>query len=63
MAMLVILLPAPRMADLPALDGAAPLAWLLSADGLGLGRQGDDIATPWPKADSVVAVVPALALA
>ena len=63
MAMLVILLPAPRMADLPAADDTAPLAWLLSADGLGLGRQGDDIATPWPKADSVVAVVPALALA
>ena len=63
MAMLVILLPAPRMADLPAADDTAPLAWLLSADGLGLSRQGDDIATPWPKADSVVAVVPALALA
>ena len=63
MAMLVILLPAPRTADAPAEDSAAPLSWLLSADGLGLGRQGDDIPTPWPKADSVVAVVPALALA
>ena len=63
MAMLVILLPAPRMAELPTADAGAPLAWVLSADGLGLGRQGDDIPTPWPKADSVVAVVPALALA
>ena len=73
MAMLVILLPTPRMADAPTADAlsadallanaSAPLAWLLSADGLGLGRQGDDIPTPWPKADSVVAVVPALALA
>ena len=73
MAMLVILLPTPRMADAATADAlsagalladaSAPLAWLLSADGLGLGRQGDDIPSPWPKADSVVAVVPALAQA
>ena len=69
MAMLVILLPAPRMADAPTLTDAptlaatAALAWVLSADGLGISRQGDDMPTPWPKADSVVAVVPALALA
>ena len=63
MALLVILLPTPRMAEAAAVDASAPLAWVLSADGLGLGRQGDDIPTVWPKADSVVAVVPALALA
>ena len=61
--MLVILLPAPQSADAadPAAD--APLAWLLSADGLSATRQGDSVPTPWPRADSVVAVVPPLALA
>ena len=63
MAMLVILLPVPRMTDAPGVDADAPLSWLLSADGLSVARQGDDIPTPWPKADSMVAVVPALALA
>ncbi len=63
MAMLVILLPAPRMAEAPGVDDHAPLAWVLSADGLAPSRQGDDMPSPWPKADSVVAVVPALALA
>ena len=62
MAMLVILLPAPALADSAAAE-PAPLAWLLSADGLGVSRQGEHPPAPWPKADSVVVVVPALALA
>ena len=63
MAMLVILLPAPLMADPADAAAVAPLAWVLSADGLSASQQGDDVPAAWPRADSVVAVVPALALA
>ena len=72
MALLVILLALPSHANVGA-DGAGPLpgqgpdapalAWLLSADGLLISRQGDSLPKPWPKADTVVAVVPALAVA
>ncbi len=65
MALLVILLPAPPPAPaaLPAPAGPAtdpaPLAWLLSADGLVIGRQGSSAPAACPKADTVVAVLPA----
>jgi len=69
MALLVILLPAPAHDDAaapaapaPGAD-AAPLAWLLSPDGLAVGRQGRSAPGQCPKADSVVAVVPAAAVA
>ena len=71
MSLLVILLPAPPRADtagaapgaaLPAGE-AAPLAWLLSPDGLTLARQGSAAPALCPRADSVVAVVPAGAIA
>ena len=65
MALLVILLPAPPPAPaaLPAAavlaTDPAPLAWLLSADGLVIGRQGSSAPAACPKADTVVAVLPA----
>ena len=65
MALLVILLPSapstspppPAHAE-PAAD-AAPLAWLLSPDGLAIGRLGHSAPALCPKADTVVAVLPA----
>ena len=75
MALLVILLALPKHTDAAAAGAATPpgqpgppadaaaLAWLLSPDGLLISRQGDAMPTPWPKADSVVAVVPAQAVA
>ena len=62
MALLVILLPALR-ADAAAASadpaGKASLSWLLSEDGLTLSRQGESPPALCPKADSVVAVLPA----
>ncbi len=63
MALLVLLLPAlPRQDATPSAD-PAPLAWLLSPDGLRIGRQGESPAAQCPKADTVVAVLPALSVA
>ena len=66
MALLVILLPAPLPAPaaplaVPAVPPAepAPLAWLLSPDGLAIGRLGHSPPAGCPKADTVVAVLPA----
>ena len=66
MALLVILLPAPLPAPAaplaaPAVPPAepAPLAWLLSPDGLAIGRLGHSPPAGCPKADTVVAVLPA----
>jgi general secretion pathway protein L len=63
MSLLVILLPAPPRADMAAPDPAAALAWLLSPDGLVVARQGQSAPALMPRADSVVAVVPAGAIA
>lgn len=71
MSLLVLLLAAPPRADatgaapggaLPAGE-SAPLAWLLSPDGLALPRQGIAAPALCPRADSVVVVVPAGAIA
>ena len=72
MALLVILLPAPPPAHavpsapstpaVPATE-ATPLAWLLSADGLLIGRQGSSAPAACPKADTVVAVLSAASVA
>jgi general secretion pathway protein L len=65
--LLVILLPA-RRAD-PVVSaaaepsGATTLSWLLSEDGIALTRQGESAPALCPKADSVVAVLPADAVA
>ena len=63
MALLVILLPPPPRADAVALAEPAPLAWLLSPDGLTLTRQGESAPALCPKADSVVVVLPAISVA
>ena len=63
MALLVILLPPPPRADTPALAEPAALAWLLSPDGLSVTRQGESVPALCPRADSVVAVLPAAAVA
>jgi general secretion pathway protein L len=63
MSMLLILLPAPPRADMAAPDPATALAWLLSPDGLVVARQGLSPPALMPRADSVVAVVPAGAIA
>ena len=66
MALLVILLPAPDPGGAsPALAGTEPptLTWLFSPDGLTITRNGETAPTAWPRADSVVAVVPAQAIA
>ena len=63
MSLLVILLPAPPLADAAAPPEPAPLDWLLSPDGLTLTSRGRDLAAACPRADSVVAVAPAQALA
>ena len=63
MSLLVILLPVPPLADAPAPPDAAPLDWLLSPDGLSLSRRGRDLPAACPRADSVVLVAPARALA
>lgn len=63
MSMLVILLSPPERADTAAPDPASPLAWLLSPDGLALARQGHSAPALMPRADSVVAVLPASAIA
>ena len=63
MSLLVILLPLPPLADAAAAPDPAPLDWLLSPDGLTLARRGRDLAAACPRADSVVAVAPAQALA
>ena len=71
MSLLVILLPAPPRADTA---GAAPVGappagdlalvnWLLSPEGMTLARQGSTAPALCPRADSVVAVVPAGAIA
>ena len=63
MTLLVILLPAPPRADAPPVADSAPLTWLLSPDGLAVGRRGSDTADALPPADTVVAVAPAEAVA
>lgn len=63
MSLLVILLPAPPRADALAAAEPAPLDWLLSPDGLSVARRGSSTPALCPKADSVVAVAPAQALA
>ena len=67
MALLVILLPAlradPAVSATAEPSGAATLSWLLSEDGIALTRQGDSAPALCPKADSVVAVLPADAVA
>jgi general secretion pathway protein L len=63
MALLVILLAPPPRADTPASAEAPALAWLLSPDGLSVTRQGESAPAQCPKADSVVAVLPAAAVA
>ncbi len=63
MTLLVILLPAPPRADAPPPAEAATLAWLLSPDGLALGQRGSAPAASLPRADTVVAVAPADAVA
>ena len=63
MALLVILLPLPPRADTPAPAEPAALVWLLSPDGLSVARQGESAPAQCPKADSVVAVLPAAAVA
>lgn len=63
MSMLVILLAAPPRAETAAPADASTLAWLLSADGLAVTRQGPSAPALMPRADSVVAVVPATAIA
>ena len=63
MSMLVILLPSPARVDKAAPDPSSPLAWLLSPDGLSVARQGHSAATLMPRADTVVAVLPASAVA
>ena len=68
MALLVILLPSPPPAPSPSsappahaepATDAAPLAWLLSPDGLTIARLGHSAPALCPKADTVVAVLPA----
>ena len=61
--MLVILLPAPLHADSATPDQASALAWLLSPDGLSVARQGRSAPALMPRADTVMAVVPANAIA
>ena len=61
--MLVILLPAPPRADAATPDPASALAWLLSPDGLSVARQGSSAPALMPRADTVIAVVPANAIA
>ena len=63
MSMLVILLPAPARADTAAPDPSSPLAWLLSPDGLAVARQGHSAPALMPRADTVVAVLAANAVA
>ena len=67
MALLVLLLPPPPRPDTaPSTATAAdpaPLAWLLSPDGLRISQQGEGPAAQCPKADTVVAVLPALSVA
>ena len=63
MSMLVILLPAPRPADEAPAAEQPLLTWLLSPDGLAISRQGQASAAALPKADTVVAVVDAQAVA
>ena len=61
--MLVILLPAPARADTAAPDQPSALDWVLSPDGLSVTRQGSSAPALMPRADTVVAVVPANAVA
>jgi general secretion pathway protein L len=63
MSLLVILLATPPRADAAPVAEPAPLAWLLSPDGLSLARQGEAAPALMPRADSVVAVLPAQAVA
>jgi len=71
MSLLVLLLAPPPRADANgaapggalAAGDAPPLAWLLSPDGLTLTRQGSSAPGLCPRADSVVVVVPAGAIA
>ena len=63
MSMLVILLATPPRADAAPPPEAPALAWLLSDDGLAVTRQGQSAPALLPRADSVVAVVPAPAVA
>jgi general secretion pathway protein L len=65
MALLVILLPAPAPAAADATTAPEPsaLAWLLSPDGLTLSSHGESAPSLCPRADSVVVVVPAVAIA
>jgi general secretion pathway protein L len=59
MSMLVIQLPPRARGGEAPPEPAAALAHVLSSDGLGVSAQGRGLPQPWPKADSVVAVVPA----
>jgi general secretion pathway protein L len=65
--LLVILLPAlradPVVSAAAEPSGATTLSWLLSEDGIALTRQGESAPALCPKADSVVAVLPADAVA
>ncbi len=63
MSLLVILLPAPALADAPPPAEPLRLDWLLSPDGLTLARRGNDLPSACPRADSVVVVAPAQSLA
>lgn len=63
MTLLVILLPAPPRADAPAGAEPAMLDWLLSPDGLAVGKRGSGDVADLPPADTVVAVAPADAVA
>jgi general secretion pathway protein L len=62
MSLLVLVLPTrPRAAEPSAVaaPGRAEYAWVLSPDGMNIGRAGRSIATQLPKADSVAVVVAA----
>jgi general secretion pathway protein L len=63
MSLLVILLPAPPRADATPAPDDAPLAWWLSPDGLAISRQGLSAPSGFARADTVVAVAPAGAVA
>lgn len=63
MSLLVIQLSAPPRTDTTPAPDDGPLAWWLSPDGLSISRQGRSAPSGFPRADSVVAVAPASAVA
>ncbi len=63
MPLLVILLPVPPRAGMPPSAESTLVHWLLSSDGLTVAQQGSTAAAACPRADTVVAVAPAEAIA